>query len=465
MTFSLIDPQFPQIPKILEPGFMREVLQNALFRNRRAGDREIIIERCEVGEKRYKPGKSFMLSYKLSLQDLQSNNTYEQCLTAQLCPVGSSPSQFEIDWENPVVLPAGIPSVSYLSELDILLWSFPYDRKLTQLQELLETEHFPAYFTAYLTELNLRTLEAIDVVQAQVVHYLPEQSCMVRYIVSVVEQYHSEKKRQREIIIYGKNYHDHNGAETYAVMHQLAVQSTHCAKPLYYDPTLKTLWQAHVSGKPFTWDLLTMPGNHSLIANVAKCIADFHACDIKTSKQYGITEINQGLNDAFDRAMSANSTLGSQVRDSVRVLYKKLKVINLNEAYFNSPLHQDLKMGNLLVAVEMVYLIDMDCVCKGDPLIDVGSFIANLYLNGLREGSDISVIDGIVANFVHEYSATASHAIDYAKLNWYIAAALIHEVLRRSLRQQCSDRLKHLDAYITISNRYSALCKENGADV
>ncbi len=167
----------------------------------------------------------------------------------------------------------------------------------------------------------------------------------------------------------------------------------------------------------------------------------------------------------FNVVFEATPRFSTQVRESVRVLYKKLKFINLNEAYFNSPLHQDLKMGNLLVAVEMVYLIDMDCVCMGDSLIDVGSFIANLYLNGLREGYDVSKIDGIVAIFVHEYSAAASHAIDHAKLNWYIAAALIHEVLRRSLRQQCNERLKHIDAYIAISNRYSTLCKENDADV
>lgn len=444
---------------------MREILQNALFKTRRAGDRNIIIERCEVGEKRYKPGKSFMLSYKLSLQDLESNSTYEQCFTAQLCPVGSSRAEFDTDLTRPNFLQDGIPSVSYLSELDMLLWSFPYDRKLTHLHELLETKYLPAYLTAHLTELNLQTLETIDVVEAKIVHYLPEQSCMVRYIVSIVEKYDSEKTGQREVIVYGKNYHDQSGAETYAVMRQFAVQSSHCAKPLYYDPAIKTLWQAHVPGKPFTWDLLVTPDNHSLLINVAKCIADFHTCDIKTSKHYGIAEINQGLNNAFDRAMSADPALGAQVRESVRGLYKNLKLINLNEAYFSSPLHQDLKMGNVLVAVETAYLIDLDCVCSGDPLIDVGSFIANLYLNGLREGSGIPDIDGIVAIFINEYSAAASYAIDNAKLNWYIAAALIHEVLRRSLRQQCSERLKHLDAYITVSNCYSALCKEDEGDV
>ena len=55
---------------------------------------------------------------------------------------------------------------------------------------------------------------------------------------------------------------------------------------------------------------------------------------------------------------------------------------------------------NFLISGEHVALIDMDSLCLGDPLTDIGSLIANFHLNGIRAGSDMGRIRTIVDVFV-----------------------------------------------------------------
>jgi thiamine kinase-like enzyme len=454
-----IDLQFPQIPKVLEAGFMREIFQDVLIRNQQQSSRKFCVEKCEVGEKRYKPGKSFVLSYKLRLQDLESKDSYDQLLTAQLCTLGSRQAAFGKYLENREYLPVGIPSVSYLSEVDMMLWAFPYDRKLVHLAKLLDIENLTSFVSKNLSGLKLSPSENIVSVKADVVHYLSGQSCMLRYTIAISDKAVNHKNGLKEIIVYGKNYRDNSGLETYEIMRQLTEQSHHCAFPLHYDADTNTLWQAQVPGVPFEWST-KLSGNHDLVQKIAGCIASFHRCKINSNRQYGFTQINEQLDSAVRIAASWDGSLGERVQETVFDLFSIHSRINWSDSNFNSPLHLDLKMGNFLISNDKAFLIDMDCVSLGDSLSDTGSFVANLYLNGLRAGSAINEIDEVVSIFIKEYGVALGFTLDMTKLNWYIAAALIHEVLRRSLRQQSQERLKYLDDYIALSRRYNALCLE-----
>ena len=447
---------------------MLEVLQNTLFGNKGQAPSTLKVERCSIGEKRHKPGKSFLLSYHLGLQDIATDIRYEQLMSAQLCLHGRGLSEFEACLETCLNKgldtqkhsPIGIPSVSYIPEVNMLLWAFPYDRKLVHLPKLLDTESLGSYFTIRLSDLELSPSEHIGSVQARVMHYLPECSCMIRYILILAESDNSIKSQLREIIIYGKNYRDDSGVEAYSIMRQLAGQTDHFAKPYYYDAETRTLWQSHLPGEPFEWTS-ALGANPNLIAKVAACIAAFHGCSLDpTGGSYGFSDIDKQLKATCDLAFIANSTLGEQVQAAVHKIRLNHTALNWANTLI-TPIHLDLKMGNLLISDEGVSLIDMDCVRLGDPLVDIGSFVANLYLNGLRFGSTVAEIDKVVVIFCNEYSAAVDWVVDHAKLNWTISATLIYEVVRRSLRQQNVERLKQVGAIIELSNHYSALCRKD----
>lgn len=288
---------------------------------------------------------------------------------------------------------------------------------------------------------------------------------MIRYSLKIAGIPVNGERSVRDIMVYGKNYADDSGLATYNIMCQLVGQINQCAQPLHYDAETKTLWQAHVPGVPFEWSLLTTFDKRNLITKVAGCIAHFHRCEVIGLKYYGYTEIEKDLKKSCKLAAAADFILGQKVQGVVNEILANHAAIVRTDADYHSPLHLDLKMGNVLIARDEVYLIDMDCVHLGDPLVDVGSFIANLYLNGLRAGSERAEIDEIVAAFINGYRAAMGGAVDERKLNWYIAAALIHEVLRRSFRQQSAARLAHIDTYLAISERYIALCQEDICNV
>ena len=129
-------------------------------------------------------------------------------------------------------------------------------------------------------------------VQTEVLHYLPERSCMVRYRLTVGSQVNDAEVNK---IIYGKNYRDDRGSEVYSIMQQLAVQLPKCAIPLGYDAEYRTLWQSHLPGIPLEWSDLETTKVSGLLKNMASCLTAFQDCQINTLDQYGFPEIDEQL--------------------------------------------------------------------------------------------------------------------------------------------------------------------------
>jgi hypothetical protein len=452
MNLSALDPYFPQIPQILESEFMAGLFQNVFFS--KAGSM-VTIEACRVGEKRYKPGKKFLVSYRVTLKHAATNSSQEQILTASLNPAGKEISCIEDSLPSINLSHWGIPSVSYLPEVGMMLWSFPNDRKLKHLPKLLDTAKLEPYLFEQLSVLGFSEQVKIISVKTKIMHYLPEDSCMIRYTLLLVDS--AFKVNPQEITVYGKNYPDDSGAKTFSIMRQLAKQSSCFAKPLSYDAETRTLWQASVPGLPCVWDLAAWTESPVWIVKAAACIAEFHRCTLNTNGQFGFNDISAQLHDTCEIAAINDSILGSRINECVHKILQEHQKIDWTNSVI-TPIHLDLKLGNLLESGNEFSLIDMDCVQLGDHLVDIGSFVANLYLNGLRAGTPVDKIDWVVSIFCREYFTAIAWDADETKLNWYISAALIYEVVRRSIRQQDQERLQHLNAFIDLSERYSAVC-------
>lgn len=451
MNLSKVDPQFPQIQKILESDFMAELFQKAIFS--KIGSL-VTVQNCRVGEKRYKPGKKFLVSYHVTLKQGANHSNHEQVLTASLNPQGKETSCLDGSllsinypyWE--------IPAVSYIPELAMTLWAFPNDRKLKHLPKLFSTAKLKSYLSSQLSVLGFSQLAKIISIETKVMHYLPEDSCMIRYTLWVVDE--TVAANPQEVIVYGKCYPDDSGFKTYSIMCQLAQQSASFAKPLSYDAETKTLWQVSVPGFPCVWEVAGRTESPGWIAKAAACIAEFHHCTVTTIDQFGFNDINSQLQATCQIAAVTDFILANRINMCVQDILQHYQKIDWTKSVV-TPIHLDLKLGNLLECGNKVSLIDMDCVQLGDHLIDIGSFVANLYLNGIRAGATIDQIDRVVSLFYQEYCAAINWDVDEAKLNWYIAAAFIYEVVRRSIRQQDLERISHLTTFIDLSERYLAL--------
>jgi aminoglycoside phosphotransferase (APT) family kinase protein len=125
------------------------------------------------------------------------------------------------------------------------------------------------------------------------------------------------------------------------------------------------------------------------------------------------------------------------------------------ERYPVTTLHGDLHLKNFLVTNGQVALIDLDDLCQGDPLKDVGSFVAALYYRGVLRGRTYFAAEKIAGEFIKAYRAEAGWEFPESALNWHIAAALIYERAYRSVTRMKPDGLGALGEIIELARAIS----------
>ena len=446
-----IDPQLPHLSTALQPLLMQKLLQRTLLSPLDNQGHGLVVDSCLIGETRHKPGKSCVLSYRLQLRDGRTGACQEQVVSARLCKPEQGLEEFNRARTRELSPAPGLQPVAYLPETEMVLWSFPNDRKLTHLPQLLNLKFLAAHLPKKLLSLELDESDEIGAIETEILHYLPERSCMIRYRLAMKRS----TGGSQALTLYGKNYRDEQGAEVYSIMRQLADQMSGSAVPLGYDHDLRTLWQSQVPGKPFLWE--TLPASHTLAVfrGVARCVAEFHRCTLQTSGRFDLEDIDESLLDTVRVAEQACPNLAGRIRSLVNRLFAQRRSMDWSET-LTTPIHRDLKMCNFLIDGERVALIDMDCVCIGDPLTDIASLIANTHHNGIRAGCDDAGIRKVVDLFRSDYAGMAAYAVSLPRLNWYTAAAFIHEITRRSIHQLNAERMMHISDYLDLSERYAS---------
>ncbi|MCQ8118598.1 aminoglycoside phosphotransferase family protein [Methylomonas rosea] len=430
-----LDPHFPQMADALNPAVMGPLLRWVL---NMPGITPGHVECC-IGEKRHKPGKSLVIAYRLNAQSDPIHQS--RYVTGRLCPPGTEGREFEWALSKRPDLAAG--ALTFLHEPAMLIWAFPYDPKLIHLPALLAAESIKNR----IGEQDLTGDDRVLAVESDVLHYLAERSCMIRYRVSLGG---ADETR----LLYAKNYADDSGRDVFAVMQQLSSQFAWGAKALAYDLQTRTLWQAHVPGRTLCWaDLQTA---EALAERIGQCAAAFHACKIDTAQRFNQSDVTEGLLATVRLAEQTRPELAERIESAVAALL--VDELNLPKPAV-ATLHHDLKLNNFLVDGDKLGLIDMDCVCLGDPMADLASLIGNFYLHGLREGDSVEQVHPLVKQLVRSYMAHSVHALSLPALRWQVAAALIHEVTRRSLRQMDDLRIAHIQSYLALSENYLALSR------
>ncbi len=433
-----LDPCFPQMSDALNPAVMAPLLGWLLGT---PGITPGHVECC-IGEKRHKPGKSLVIGYRLKSQ---SNKVLQsRYVTGRLCPPGAASREFELARSKRPDLAAG--ALTFLHEPAMLIWAFPYDRKLIHLPALLDAESIKNR----IGEPDLAGDDCVQTVESDVLHYLAERSCMIRYRVSLGG---SDETR----LLYAKNYADDSGREVFVVMQQLSRQFSWGAKALAYDTQTRTLWQSHVPGRTLCWADLQTADGLALAGQIGQCVAAFHACEIDSALRFSYDDITDALLATVKLAEQAQHELTKRIERSVADLLVHAESLPKSA---QTTIHHDLKLNNFLVDGDKLGLIDMDCVCLGDPMADLASLIANFYLHGLREGDAIERVHPRVNQLLSAYRTHSLHTVSLPALRWQVAAALIHEVTRRSLRQMDDLRIAHIQSYLALSENYLALSKQ-----
>jgi Phosphotransferase enzyme family len=449
---TIYDPELPQLGELMNTSRIREVMQREMI-DRRGKGALYRIDDCQILRAKYRPVRNCLITYRLKITNFKTQEQTSLLITVLACVKGESLSLFNSAQRQSIPTFLDL-EVFHLPDLESVVCVFPNDRKLPGLPALVDP--------GGRTEANLPDIVAnafgdqwvIEESTREVVQYAAESSCTTRVDLKLRN---TRTGRWETQVIYGKTYRISQAERAWRVMNHLwdsdRNRSRLFPQPIAYQPEINTIWQTGVVGRPLSDCYREAALFPEYIHMSGSAIAAIH--QIQTPFADLITK--EEIIARLTRAAEIISRVRPSRRKQLQSILKDL--IELSSDIGERPictLHGDLHMKNLFVTMDGIVLIDFDDLCRGDPLQDVGSFIAALYYRGLIEGRSHHMTEENFRLFIHAYQASIDFDVSDMAINWHIASALIYERASRCVTRLKPVRVEIIDEIIEMAQR---LCR------
>jgi predicted glycosyltransferase len=333
-----------------------------------------------------------------------------------------------------------------IPEIDMVAWGFPNDRKLPRLARLLDREYVARRIAERLELKSIPTIAAHDIV-----HYVPEQSCIVRITVIVDPLRHPD----RSLTLYIKMYHNDDGQWTFAYMrdlskNQVKTTAVQILAPFDYWPDDRVLLQHEVPGIPlaeFRRDCCQWLDHMPL---AAESLAALHRANVFDGSSKGADDWPARFGRVVDLVGRVRPASVDRLREVTGILIGQLPDVQADASVL---LHGDLHPRNILIHDGRAALIDFDNVRVGCPCQDLRSFIAGLHYLGVSSGQPSGLIDNAATSFIDAYQTCVAREISPSALRWHTAACIVAERMYRCVTQIHAGRGHLLDDLIELSHR------------
>lgn len=448
---TITDATLPQMAPILDATVMASHFNRARFGA--PGAPGAAVQSCKIEWIKYKPAKNCTVAYRLTMAD-----GAEQLLYGRIYADGGAAERFAETQTAPATRSQQGEPMVYLAALGMLCWRFPNDRKLDGLALLadenwLMTQALPKV-VASLCGIHWR----ITAMSHHLVHYVPEHTCTVRVDLAVR---HDNSGASQDIRLYGKTYYNDAGAQTYLRMQDLWQQAASgaaaltIAQPCAYDAAHKTLWQRSVAGQTLLQLEFASQSFMDALPLAAAAVAALHGSRVHCAKKVAVSDWLAQLQEVRVFLSKAAPQRAARLAPLVEGLVRQASHLGRQTEV---TLHGDLHLGNILVdAAGKAALIDLDGLCQGSPLVDVGSFIAALIYQGLIQKAGEQQIHAMVEIFCRAYRSHAAWPVQDAELRWHVAVALVIERVYRCLTRMKVGRIEIVDDLIQQACRIAAM--------
>lgn len=450
------DETLPQLSKALDGCTMKEMFQATLFETEQSG-KQCKITDCEVVYVKYKPKMACTVCYKVVIQDIYTNQEYSQLHSAKIFEPGNSTRRFQKAQTLPLVQPRYGKPLVHIPEFDMIVWSFPNDRKLEALAQLTN----PAIVQEkFLPELLVRLFGQgwiITCITADVMNYVPWYSCTIK----ITAQIHSQQlNEEKSLTLYAKTYSDpESGARANAIMHELWETAERksgefrMARPVWYDSTHKIFWQLAVPGKTLLQVDLRSPYFANLLEKVGCTIAGLHMLRVTSAQPIRFEDLVSRLRHTHLELSLLKPSVIHMLHTIVTLLVDQAEGLGEQP---ETTLHGDLHLKNFIVDGTSVTMIDLDEVGRGSPFHDVGSCVAFVLYQGLELGIFESQIYDLVGGFIQEYRRHVTWDVPEPVLRWYVVAALIEERVTRCLKKAKPGTVQQVERLVQLAYRLAS---------
>lgn len=391
------------LPTLRDADQMRAIFQTWV---QPAQGATMVVESCSVDFVREASARS-LLQYTLHLLDRGSGARYTQQVSGVVYPR----ERGDAEWRrlrtsaDPSPTSAfGLPSWTYVPDLQTLFQVYPFDHRLPALAELAAGVP-PALLPSVLAACGDGATELVAW-QSEVVRYRVDMRAMVRLEVQARDRHAARLMPRR---LYAKVYRaPGEGEEAYSLQRELWTHSVRdemgfrVARPLSYVRSLRTLLFDEVPGRRLL-DILRRGGEvFPAVRQTARAIAALHQLPLDVLpgvRERAARDDADRLAPLVERLQTALPAASTQIQDVVAAIAAGLP--NAPEA----PTHFDLKPGHLLIGDAHVGVLDFDKLAAGDPLADVTGLVASFGKVGGEAQRRSNPESALAQAFLAEYFA------------------------------------------------------------
>ena len=403
----IADRVLPQRDLLLDPDFMADTFSREL-----GVDGPIVVESCKHLRTTYHPGESLRMAYRVSACGLS-------CVVAgRAFPEGGSRKCFEQQARRAECKP--FRPVFHHAETGSVYWTFPNDRKIANLNQLVEIP------------LELAKLFTPQWAKSRVVAYAPENCATVQCLSA-----------QDDLLAYAKVYandHSQTCASTYNALQQSAKDEhvqVHFPEVIFHSADHHILVLQALRGRR----MADVQGREMFGAftRLGQALACLHALPPPGHLSEFPRFTDSHMQSASSSIGLVRPELAQQASELCDALCSQKKKWNERSVC----LHGDVHPKNGILLEKSVALIDLDQASVGPAAADLGSLLVSLryerHTGKLTEAAECSLANAFLTGYQQ-----AGMLPDPESLRWHMAAALFAERAFRSVSRIRLDGLQKL---------------------
>ena len=382
---------------------------------------------------RYRPGQSCTILFKVEHESGAGSRTtslYAKCLT-------------EDEFESAAKLAAGRRWVAgalldeplIMSDCRTIMYEFPNDARLRAIRAIANPNRLARDVGELLSRANDgRETVAGKPATLSPLRYKPESRLVVRYESYWTDSATGEETTTPIVLRFDRRSRSEDTiGVTQRLSRALASElSIAVPKLLFHTTPGGFVGFEWIDGEKLS-DLLKMPECHSALAKTARALAVLHTCADQRLPVRSPTDHFGQARVKSHPLRGCSDEITKRVDEVLRNLTAAVKRTAIGRTGF---VHGDFHQGQVLLSGDRTYVVDLDRAYTGETVADVGNFVAQIELLGLR--GRLQGASDVAAHFVEEYERATGLQLNGNRLKYWIGVSLL-ELATKEFRRLKND--------------------------
>ena len=428
------DPRLPHLGAAVDVTIMLEKFQDVFKADLEQLNRKL--EKCEIERLQHRYGRQGKILYRLSGHDA-SGTAFDQWFNCQMYARGKGKKTWDrltADAGELVEVPGWQP-VSYLSELEMIVWAFPNDSGMKHMEKAIDYGQIRKNFEEQREKLGIEDAATIHNIRIDRIKYMPAKRCVLRLHADI-----DLNGKSRPLSLFSKTYNDGRSQDNYTTLEQAYTDllgKVNIPKPVCFFPDNHTFWQEPWEGEALI-DIVDEYDWELLFKKLGELIATFHKC---SSPNLPVAEDIDHIYLSAEKDAQKLAWILPEYKSRFDAI---LAILSANKGHIqqlptaSTPVHGALRIEQLVARGLEFAMVDFDAVGIGDPVHDVTEFIASLDYLEFTANKDPVLLQKAVKSFTESYADNVPWDLNPKKMAWLAVSFYLAKI---------HASVKHLEKY------------------